>query len=126
MLEPKQKLLIIEDDPIISSVYNKRFSNLGYEVAIYGRGDGAIEKIDKFQPQAILLDLLLPGKDGQEVLQELKNNSKLKDIPVVVLSNVADKTRRQAVLAAGAAGYLVKAETDLDEVVKAVQEILRK
>ncbi len=123
--QENKKLLIIEDDPIISSVYTKRFSNLGFEVGVVANGSDALERIQEDKPEAILLDLLLPEKNGDEILREVKESEAIKDIPVVVLSNVSDPQKKKEVLEYGAEGYLVKAETDLDEVVKATQEVLQ-
>lgn len=124
MSNAQKKILLIEDDPIISSVYAQRLSNLGYQTEVYARGDGALEKIQQTRPDLLLLDLMLPGRDGEEILEEVKNDDRLKDIRVVVLSNVMDQRRKESVLAKGAEAYLVKAETDLDEVVKTVQDAL--
>lgn len=98
-------ILVIEDDPSATEMLTLYLAQGGYRVAHANDGYSAIEKAREIKPFAILLDVMLPGKDGWEILQELKLDPELKDIPVVI-SSIIDN--RDLGFALGASDYLVK------------------
>lgn len=88
----KKKVLIVEDDADISEMYRIRITASGFEVETAGNGQIGIEKMKKFQPDLVLLDIVMPKKDGFDLLEEVKQASdeeKIKKIPIIVLSNLA-------------------------------------
>lgn len=114
------KILIVEDEDVLSLVLEEKFKKEGYEVMIAKDGQDALPRANKFKPNIILLDLILPKKGGLEVLESLKNNAELKLIPVIVLSNLeGDETIKKA-LALGAADYFVKTQHPIAEIVEKV------
>lgn len=120
----KLKALIVEDDTMILDMYVHKFEQEGFSVVHLDRGEGVLDLAQKEQPNIILLDVILPGFDGFSVLEGLKNNAQTKNIPVVMLTNLAqdeDKTRGSTL---GAIGYIVKANMTPGEVVKKVREFL--
>ena len=107
-------ILIVEDDQVLLRVLNvflKRRS--GYSIATASDGDTALKMAQRIKPSVILLDLILPKMDGFSVLRSLKADPKMKDIPVIVLSNLGDTADIDKAKDLGAADYYVKANTDL-------------
>ena len=114
------KILIVEDEDVLSLVLEEKFKNEGYEVMIAKDGQEAQPKAEKFKPNIILLDLILPKKGGLEVLEGLKASPEIKLTPVIVLSNLeGDETIKKA-LALGAADYFVKTQHPIAEIVEKV------
>lgn len=116
------KILIIEDDQVLSDVLHRKLIKENYEVYTAKDGEEGIKKVEEVKPDLILLDIIMPKKDGFEVMETLKsNNSK---IPVVIISNSGQSVEISKALALGARDYLVKAEFDPEEVVLKVQKVL--
>jgi DNA-binding response OmpR family regulator len=118
------KILIVEDDPIISKTYADQLKEEGYEIKLALDGEEAIEKLKDFSPDLILLDLILPKKEGIEVLRELKDHEDTKNIPVIVLTNLENEDMVSKALELGCHSYLVKSEYKLEEVSKKIKEAL--
>ena len=117
------KILIVEDEDVLSAVLEEKFKDVGYDVAVARDGEEAETMAAKFKPNLILLDLILPKKDGLAVLESLKSDSEMKLIPVVVLSNLeGDETIKKA-LFLGAEDYFVKTQHPLAEIVEKVEAI---
>ena len=115
-MEKKDKvILIVEDDEILLRALYMQFKGAGYTLAAAEDGEVAMEIAQRIHPDLILLDLLLPKKDGFEVLHDLKSDPKLKDIPVIVLSNLGSQDDIEKTQKLGAVDYFVKADTDLVE-----------
>jgi len=121
-----QKILLIEDDQFLAELVIERFSRTGLDVDLAVDGEEGLAKIEKDRPALILLDLVLPGIDGYEVLRQLKANKNLAHIPVLILSNLGQEDEIKRGLELGALGFLVKANFDLDEIVEKVQQILKR
>ncbi len=98
-------ILVAEDDPATSEVLTLYLVHGGYRVAHAYTGEEALEKIRGLKPFAVLLDVMMPGKDGWETLQELKSDPELKGIPVIISSVIDNK---ELGFALGASDYLVK------------------
>jgi signal transduction histidine kinase/CheY-like chemotaxis protein len=103
--EGKPLILVVEDEKQASELLTLYLEGGGYQVAYAFDGVGAIEKAKKLKPFAITLDIILPKKDGLDVLQELKSFPETKDIPVIIISIIENK---ELGLSLGAADYLVK------------------
>lgn len=82
-----KKILLIEDEKILSEMYEMRLQKEGFEVKSSKDAEGGLAFIKKEKPDLILLDLLLPGMQGQEALEILKKDPETKDIPIIILSN---------------------------------------
>lgn len=114
------KILIAEDEEVLQKVLVEKFQNEKYALRTVTRGTEVLETSEVFKPDCILLDLMLPGMDGFEVLKQLKSDPELKQIPVIVLSNLGQDDEIKRVLALGAVDYLVKTQHPIDEVVEKV------
>jgi signal transduction histidine kinase/CheY-like chemotaxis protein len=99
------RVLIIEDSPAAAGQLTRYLDELGLETVVHPREEGAIGKALAVQPDVIILDILLPGPSGWDVLEQLKTEPRTQDIPVLIVSVVDERSRG---LALGAAGYLVK------------------
>jgi two-component system alkaline phosphatase synthesis response regulator PhoP len=120
-----KKILLIEDDPFIIDIYTTKLKEEGFEVDVATNGEKALEKI-KEKPDLILLDIVLPGMDGWEILREIKKRKELKSIPVVVLSNLSQKSEVEKSVKLGATKYLIKANYTPSQVVEQIKECLKK
>lgn len=119
MKEEAPLILVIEDDLSTAELLTLHLTQAGYKVAHAFNGEDAVEKARNLQPFAITLDVLLPKKDGWEVLQELKSDQKTVDIPVIIHSVVDNK---DLAFALGAADYLLK-PLDKEALILKLEEI---
>jgi len=118
------RVLIIEDDPLLSRMYQKIFSFEKYEVEAAVDGEEGVVKAGTFNPTIILLDVMMPKKNGLQVLEEIKANPKTKNIPVIMLTNLAGQQDAEAALSKGAVRYIVKSEHDPKEITNLVKSII--
>lgn len=119
-------VLITEDEDFLIRTLQDNLTAEGIAVDIAKDGEDAIKKIAKNKPDLILLDLLMPKKDGFYVLEELKKNPEWKLIPVIILSNLGEDTEIKRAMEMGANDYFVKSQHPIDEVIKKVKEYLKK
>lgn len=118
------KILIVEDDPLMSRMYQKIFTFEGYEVDMAGDGEEGLEKARSGKPTLMLLDIMMPKMNGLQVLEKLKADPETKSIPVVMLTNLAGQQDAETALSKGAVKYIVKSEYDPKQVANMVKEIL--
>ncbi len=117
-----KKILIAEDEDVLLNVLKDRFEVEGWEVAMAKDGEEAIQAIKKVQFDLVLLDLLMPKKDGFEVLKEVRANPELKSLPIIVLSNLGGEDDIKKALALGANDYFVKTQHPMSEIVEKVKK----
>lgn len=121
-----KKILIIEDDPFLSEMYVAKFSENNFQVEVAIDGKDGLAKIKEFIPDLILLDIVLPKMDGFEILKKIKSDPKLKNIPIVLLTNLGQKNEIEKGMSLGANEYIIKAHFTPTAVVAKVKEILSK
>ena len=114
----RTKLLLIDDDPVIRAIYRDHFRAAGFEIAMAADGDEGLAAFDRFEPDAVLLDLKMPKLDGLGFLREFRG-SKRKQVPVVVLT-AAEMVQRSAARDADAIYVMRKDTADPRIVVEAV------
>lgn len=119
-----QKILVIEDEPALLDIYSTMLRMGGYEVIEAPDGVAGLESAINAAPALILLDILLPLRDGFDVLNDLKMNPKTKDIPVIILSNMGQEYEVKRGLALGAASFLVKVNFTPALIVEEIRKIL--
>ncbi|MEK7173875.1 MAG: response regulator [Patescibacteria group bacterium] len=122
----KKTVLIVDDDDFLLEMYALKFKEAGFEVAIAQTGGEAAEKSKEGQPDVVLLDIVLPEKDGFEVLQEIKGGSAGKKPLVIMLTNLGQKDDTDRSMRLGADDYIVKAHFTPSEVVQKVNKLLAK
>lgn len=117
-----KKILIIEDDKILAELIEKKLKTIGYEVAVAADGEEGLQKLREDKPDLVLLDILMPNKNGLEVMEEMNKNpaTSLTKIPVIVISNSGQPVEINRVLELGAKDYLIKANFNPQEVVEKV------
>ena len=120
------KILFVEDEPTLQKTLGDVLAKEGYDIKTASDGEEGLALAKKFKPDLMLLDLILPKKDGFTVLKEIKADEELKYIPVIVLTNLEGTSDVEKVLELGATTYLVKANYDLGEVVERVKQALKK
>ena len=124
MGETKAKILFVDDDNFLRKVYKAELGDNGYEVILAADGDEGLEKAQLNDPDLIILDMIMPRKNGFEVLTELQNNPVTANTPVIILSNLGQKDDVKKGLDMGAVDYLVKDDTTLEVIVEKVREYL--
>lgn len=120
----KIDILIIEDDKFYINIFKAKFNDEGYEIIIAQNGLEGLEAAKKVTPRLVLLDLIMPKKDGFSTLQDLRADKRFKNIPIIVLSNLGQDDDIQKAKSLGATDYMVKANMSLREVVEKVNEYL--
>jgi CheY-like chemotaxis protein len=118
------KILIVEDDPLMSRLYQKIFTFEKYDVDVAKDGEEGLSKARLGNPTLILLDIMMPKMNGLEVLDKLKEEESTKKIPVICLTNLAGPQDAEAALTKGAVKYIVKSEYEPKEIAQMVKEIL--
>lgn len=121
-----KKVLLVEDDSLLANVLMDSLTREGFDAVNVKDGLQVFETAQKFQPNLILLDLILPGLDGFEVLRQLKNENKLKNIPVFIISNLDSISEVKSAKALGAEDYFIKANTDIGKIIKVVKKRINK
>lgn len=117
-------ILIVEDEKLLAMALKDSLISEGHKVDTAADGEEGIKRISKKKPDIILLDLLMPKKDGFYVLGELKKNPNWKTILVIVLSNLGGDAEIQRALEMGADDYFVKSQHPLEEVAEKVKDRL--
>ncbi|MDP3778971.1 MAG: response regulator [bacterium] len=118
------KILIVEDEEFLIRALKDNLESEGCSVDTAANGEEAVEHIKKMKPDIILLDLLMPKKDGFYVLEEIKKNSDWKLIPVIVLSNLGGDADIKQALAMGANDYFIKSQHPIEEVIEKIKAYL--
>lgn len=124
-MKNKKKILIIEDNRVLIEALKLEFEEYGFEVKVFMDGQGAYENVVAEKPDLIILDLILPGIHGFEILRLIKNNNATKNIPVVIATNLGEETDREEAMKLGAIDFYVKAKVDLSELSKKIYEIIK-
>lgn len=119
-------ILVVEDNITLQGLLKERLSQEGWKVETAADGVEGLAKAQKLIPTLILLDLLLPKKDGVAVLKELRGKADTKNIPVIVLTNLSDGETVANVLTSGGMDFLVKTDYSLDQVVERINKRLPK
>ncbi len=122
-----EKILIIEDDKFLRDLLIKKLNDVGYIVVYAVDGEEGLKKSREEKPDLILLDLILPGLNGFEVLKQIKADpSEIKNIPVIILSNLGQSDDIEKGKGLGAEDFLIKAHYTLSEIIEKVQQTLAK
>ena len=118
-----QKILIIEDDRFLRELMSKKLVGEGYQISEATDGEEGIRSVKSEKPDLVLLDLILPGIDGFEVLTRIKQDPEIAQIPVIVLSNLGQKEDIERGIKLGAVDYLIKAHFTPGEIVEKIAAI---
>ncbi|SRR5258708_721253 len=119
-----KKILVAEDDKFLASAYRVKLTKAGFDVQIAGDGNEALTILKTFIPDLILLDLMMPIKDGFATLQELKANDAWKNIPVIVASNLGQKEDMDKSKELGATDFIIKSDLSLESLIEKINTII--
>lgn len=117
-------ILIVEDDEFLRDVVTIKLTAGGFKVSFAPDGRQALDSIKKSKPDLMLLDLLLPGMSGFEVLEKIKMDVETGGIPVIIFSNLDSKENMEKGLKLGAADYMVKSQCTLEEIIEKIKKFI--
>lgn len=115
------KVLIIEDEPMLSDIAVINFKRAGFQTFAALDGDEGMRVAQSEQPDVILLDIIMPGMDGLDVLALMKKDERTKDIPVIIFSNLALERDIEKAMGLGATDFLIKANCTLRDAIARVK-----
>lgn len=117
-----RKILMIEDERIIVELLKRKLEKEGYQVSVGRDGVEGLERMRENKPDLVLLDIIMPRMGGLEVMEKMREEDGLKDIPVVVISNSGQPVELDRAKKLGAKDWLVKTEFDPQEVIRKVKK----
>lgn len=118
------KIAIIEDDQAIAQMYRLKFEAEGYEVETAENGVLGLQLIDKMRPDIVLLDLMMPEMNGDEMLEKLRQTDHGKDMPVIILTNMGEQEAPAIVTDLKVRRFIVKADMTPRQVAEMVKQEL--
>lgn len=119
-----KKILVVEDDNFLANAYRVKLTKAGFEIKNAFDGNEAISTLQAYIPDLILLDIVMPKKDGFATLEEIKKNEQLKNIPVILASNLGQKEDMDRGLKLGALDFFVKTDFTLNNLIEKINKIL--
>lgn len=119
------KILIADDDTFFQKFYSSQLRETGFEVDVAVNGVEALQKLKSFKPDLLLLDLIMPEKDGFEVLAQKSEDPTIKSIPVIIFSTLGQEKDVQRTKDLGAIGYINKSFFDFDALVAKIKEVAK-
>ncbi|OGZ17728.1 MAG: hypothetical protein A2Z78_00245 [Candidatus Nealsonbacteria bacterium RBG_13_36_15] len=126
MPNKKPKVLMIEEDRFLRKIYRDKLSRLSFDFLEATNGEEGLNKVIYEKPDVVILDLMLPKKNGFDVLIDIRSNKNTQNIPVIILSNLGQESDIKRALDLGATSYLVKTDISLSGVVDKVKEQVAK
>lgn len=115
------KVVIVDDDPRLLKAYDMKFKNEGINAHVVDDAVKAIQTMRDIMPDVVVLDVLMPVKNGWDILREMQADVELQSIPVLMVSNIGSDDKEAEAIAAGAAAYLVKSDTPLNDLVERIK-----
>ena len=112
-------MLIAEDDKFLKNVLKSKLTAEGFQILMTSDGVETMEMVAKEKPDILLLDIIMPRKNGFDVLEEIRLNAQIRDLPVIILSNLGQDEDVKRGL--GAVDFLIKSDHSLSEVVDKVK-----
>ncbi|KPJ73634.1 hypothetical protein AMJ48_00140 [Parcubacteria bacterium DG_74_1] len=124
-----KKILLIEDDPFLVDIYNTKLKESGFSIEVATDGEKGLRELSEKKFDLLLLDIVLPQIDGWEILEKIKalsaNIEYLKNLQIVILSNLGQKEEVEKGIKMGAIKYLIKAHYTPSEVVTEIEQLLK-
>jgi len=117
-----KKILIIEDEELLYNLLRKKLIAEGYNVSVSEDGQKGLDSMKKDIPDLILLDIVMPNKNGFEVMEEMQKDKRLKNIPIIIISNSGQPVEIDKAKNLGAKDWLVKTDFEPLEVIKKVKK----
>jgi len=124
MTDQLKKILIVEDDDLITQMYQASLASSHFQVQMEKDGESGWKTVQSFMPDLVILDFMMPKLNGVEVLQKIRADERLKSIPVIVMSSLSAEADKKRALDAGATAYWVKNEVNMVEFEQKINEVL--
>lgn len=118
------KILFVEDDPLIVKIYSTRLTADGYQVLAAENGEEGLRIANKELPDLVVLDIMMPKMDGFAVLEKIRANEKLKEIPILIYSNLTQEEEIARAKKMGATEFITKANVSPTEMVAKIKQYL--
>lgn len=123
-MDTTQMILVAEDDPILKNLLGHTFAGK-YQTVYANNGAEALALLEQYRPALVMLDLMMPDVDGYQFLEKVRaREDELKNIPIIVVSNLGDAEAKNRAKSLGATDYLVKAENSVEEIVAKIESTL--
>jgi two-component system phosphate regulon response regulator PhoB/two-component system alkaline phosphatase synthesis response regulator PhoP len=119
------KVLVVEDDNFLVSAYRAKLTKAGFTVEIATDGEEALAKLPAFGPDLIILDVVMPRKDGFTTLQEIKQMEAYRHIPVIIATNLGQKDEVERANELGAVDFITKSNLSMNELVEKINNFLK-
>lgn len=119
-----KKILLVEDEDLLRELYKRQLDLSGISTDAFGNGKDALESLSHNQYSLVLLDIMLPDTNGLDILKQIKQDPRLKALPVILLTNLGQESIIKQGFDLGAEGYLIKASYTPDQIVEEVKNIL--
>ena len=119
------KVLIIEDDQFLSKMYLKKLGLAGFQVDCAYDGEEGLAKMKSVKPDFVIMDIMMPKLNGLDAISRAKADEEIKNIPILVLTNLANADDSSLAIEKGAAGYLIKSDFTPGEIVEKIKELLK-
>lgn len=120
-----KKILVVEDDTYLANAYRVKLTKAGFDVKNAFDGDEAINALQTYTPDLIILDIVMPKKDGFTTLKEIKANESWKNIPVILATNLGQKEDREKGIKLGAYDFFTKTDFSLNTLMEKINNILQ-
>jgi len=122
-LNQAKTVILADDEPYILAVYKEALEQAGFSVYPVRSGQEVLDTLKKFVPDLLVLDLIMPGVSGFEVIKKLKADDNLKDLPIVILTNLSQGSDEEEVRNQGVNEYIVKADSSISEFIERVNQV---
>lgn len=119
-MNKSKKILIVEDDDMLREMYKIKLTDENFNIDVAKDGNEGLMKIKEFQPDLVLLDLIMPRKNGFELLEEVSRDKGIKGIPIIVLSNLGQQADINLAKSLGAKDYVIKSNILLNDLVEKI------
>lgn len=120
------KVLVVEDDNFLVSAYRAKLTKAGFVVEIATDGEEAIAKLPAFQPDIVIMDVVMPRKDGFTTLEEIRQQEQYKELPVIIATNLGQKDEVERAQQLGATDFITKSNLSMSELVDKINGFLKK
>lgn len=121
-----KRVLLVEDEADIRDLYSEYLRDSNYQVIEAADGNAALEKSQTGDWDIMLLDIMLPNQDGIQILKKLKSDERLRDKPIIILTNLNIESVVNEIFEVGADGFLIKSEITPDKIVNEIETVLQK
>ena len=119
-------IFVVEDDRAYANVFERKLTMEGFSVVVHQSTEGVLERLEGEKPVLILLDLVLPGKSGFDLLREIRADKRFNDIKIIISSNLSQPVDQKRAIETGADDYFIKSNVSIQEMVERVKRVIAK